>query len=565
MSEKLIILAATGQNFANLPPLFELYQANDQVLILESTWAHNAGRTKPLLNFLKQKNIKHSIQMVPDDLAEMMKKVSKLCKPHANKQMVIIANGNTKLFTLALYEALREYQPALAYGEREPQMSYFPKGIRGGCDWIAYEHELDFPDILTVQGQHILEAKDQRPVKRIWFKGQCEIDPTKDFPIGSYAEDPKFTIGFHDAKHFNELSKSGLKITDHLHYIRSHMPEKWNAMVLSSLSFAESCGKFFQLKNINVADRQKAKAVLEKYIIACENNSALPELYKTLQEYYLRKSKNTKDAPSDTDWLLKKLNNTALLNAFYYYLRLLLQCYGVEKATASDPSLKELFLKTLEKNSPDNALTEQFSEALTTMQVRMVEIGLQLLQWIQHSPDWLNQFRQQDCFKKSIGPIFEDYVSLRVLKWLEACNLAKQVVQSVWINAKIIADNEKIPHSELDILLMLKNGILIHLECKSADADKKDLDARVTNLSKLGILSKQVVCLPLYSDHWDAYSYQNMMKTFAEKNLGLNIEFIAMDLPNQHQYVEIQSGNLRFIVKPFDEALTNLLEPYRLY
>ena len=47
-------------------------------------------------------------------------------------------------------------------------------------------------------------------------------------------------------------------------------------------------------------------------------------------------------------------------------------------------------------------------------------------------------------------------------------------------------------------MLVLKNGILWHLECKSASAKAKDLDARLLNLQKAGSLrAEMAVCGPL--------------------------------------------------------------------
>ncbi|MFT6908934.1 MAG: hypothetical protein ACJAS1_005641 [Oleiphilaceae bacterium] len=561
MQEKLIVLAATGQNFANLPPLFELYQTGDLVLILESAWAHEAGRTLPLSQFLSQKAINHTIEMVPDDLPDMMDKVSLLCSPHASRQMVIIANGNTKLFTLALYEALRDYQPSLAYGEREPCMSYFARGIHLGSELIRYTHDLDLPDILMVQNQEIYRGE----AKRVWFKGQTEIEMPEEPKENQYGVDSTFTNTFHEVKYFKAQLKEVIKPTDSLGFIKNHQTSRWGAMVRSSFLFAEACAKLLHINGPSESLRPKAAARLESDLLTKGDKFALTALYKTLAQECLSTQKSNRELISPADWLISQLTDESLLTKYGFYLRVLLKCYGVSKKEADDPDTTQRFVSLLQSNNPNDPAMGSVDEQLMAIQVRMMEIGQALLTWAQESPKWIEDFTAKPKYDYAIGVIFEDYVTRRVLTWLNASENAKQIVQSVWTNIKVVGRGEKILHSELDILLMLKNGIVIHLECKSAEAPKKDLDARIANLAKLGILSRQVVCLPLYSDFSDYTSYQKMMKKFAETCFLTNIDFIAVDLPAQKTYDQIKAGAENPLdVKRFSEALDKLISPYRI-
>jgi hypothetical protein len=56
--------------------------------------------------------------------------------------------------------------------------------------------------------------------------------------------------------------------------------------------------------------------------------------------------------------------------------------------------------------------------------------------------------------------------------------------------------------AQFDVLLVLKNGILWHLECKTFTTHQKDLDARLFTLQRAGSqLARMAVCAPLLTHH----------------------------------------------------------------
>jgi hypothetical protein len=95
-------------------------------------------------------------------------------------------------------------------------------------------------------------------------------------------------------------------------------------------------------------------------------------------------------------------------------------------------------------------------------------------------------------------------VARRVRKWLDIS--PHQAVQSLWFRVQVtrkqVPDR---PDAEFDILLVLKNGILLHLECKSAEIDARDMDVRTHRLQQAGSqLAKLVIVLPLYTRQADS-------------------------------------------------------------
>ena len=61
----------------------------------------------------------------------------------------------------------------------------------------------------------------------------------------------------------------------------------------------------------------------------------------------------------------------------------------------------------------------------------------------------------------------------RVVEWVDPH--AAAAVQSVWVDVGIARqDSPGICTIQLDVLLVLKNGILLHLECKTATAEQQN-------------------------------------------------------------------------------------------
>lgn len=86
-----------------------------------------------------------------------------------------------------------------------------------------------------------------------------------------------------------------------------------------------------------------------------------------------------------------------------------------------------------------------------------------------------------------VGNSLERAVARRVWTW--QAKHQHPAIQSIWIGAKIA--REETPHcveAEFDILLVLKNGVLVHLECKSANAQARQLDINTHRLRQAGSL-----------------------------------------------------------------------------
>jgi hypothetical protein len=559
---KLFVLASTGQNFANLPPLMQLYNAGDEVLTLESSWSKKSGQTAALEFFFKNHLITNQTVTVADSLPEMMDEVYALCKPYLKYKLVIIANGNTKLFTLALYEALMTFQPALAYGERQAFMHYYAKGLRAGGEKVVYSHELDLPDILAMQSQ-IIEGKG---AQRIWHYTQRNLQNIET-SLEEYGRDPQQTITHHDIKYYAEKLKEKLPSNDYLAFIKNYLPARWESLLEKSFHLTETLSQYFEQPVLQERFRPKAKMKLEEQLMGLHENFELVLLYNVLDKKYQIHCDNqsTEKNVSAQEWLKTALLEPEILDAFSRYIIAIYSAYtnrNKDKFTCLKNDIPPFILSANNSLGQENKKT---SDLASSCQQYMLGLGCSLLKLARERDKLLFPLMNTQAYKESIGPIFEKYVAQRVLKWLETSETAKQVLQSVWTNVSIKRKNESTVHSELDVALVLKNGIIIHLECKSAGAKKKDVDARIANLAKTSVLSRQYVCAPLYIDFLGHSAYQKIMKEFALNCQRVGIDYIPVDLPTQQYYADTEGANKKHItVNKFTTYLDKLLEAYQI-
>lgn len=157
-----------------------------------------------------------------------------------------------------------------------------------------------------------------------------------------------------------------------------------------------------------------------------------------------------------------------------------------------------------------------------------------------------------------LGNTFERAIARRTHAWLEATK--PTFIQSVWLNAVVFRAVQNVV--ELDVVFVLKNGILWHLECKSSkEATKKDLDARLLNLQTAGSrLARMAICAPVFANYvqeaWFA-PLQAMRETVERSRLP----FIPFTLPNQP--TSYPWGDQPAVLCPtFEEALEKELKRY---
>lgn len=180
-----------------------------------------------------------------------------------------------------------------------------------------------------------------------------------------------------------------------------------------------------------------------------------------------------------------------------------------------------------------------------------------------------------------IGQRFEQAVGRRVQSWLNA-KADVLPVNEAWMNvATTRRDGTGRRLQELDIVLVLANGVLLALECKSFEVETKDIDARVINLHRSGSqLARMAVCMPLYVDLAHKDWFRDQHDRYERYRSAFRI--IPFTLPGQSRtYIIAPSGGLNDqtattddeerppvpvpITKElasFEESLDNWIRPY---
>lgn len=162
-----------------------------------------------------------------------------------------------------------------------------------------------------------------------------------------------------------------------------------------------------------------------------------------------------------------------------------------------------------------------------------------------------------------LGQAFERAVTARVLVLLRSRPDLAAVVQSAWKNIKVAGTHTKTrTQAEWDVALVLRCGTLFCIECKSFDAEQKDLDARQRNLLRAGSQSEMLVCGPLYT-HFAVAPWFPAMHALREK-IGAR-DFLPFTLPDQPEAYSFENGRGETGNHPcpsFEAALTARLKPY---
>lgn len=164
-----------------------------------------------------------------------------------------------------------------------------------------------------------------------------------------------------------------------------------------------------------------------------------------------------------------------------------------------------------------------------------------------------------------LGPCLEQAVARRTWEWLQQGH-KREIVQSLWTNVAVQPAGARGPSSaEFDVMLALKNGILIHIECKTVTASRKDLQARLQNLQSAGSrLAQMAVCAPLFTEFVDETWFAPLHTLRSKISDAAGFPVIPFTLPGQPPQYETMGteGTQRHSCPTFEEALENLLKPY---
>lgn len=167
-----------------------------------------------------------------------------------------------------------------------------------------------------------------------------------------------------------------------------------------------------------------------------------------------------------------------------------------------------------------------------------------------------------------LGEEFELAVAGRVLKLIRQPPY-NELVQSMWVGVKVSPRSSPVTvAAEYDVLLVLKNAILIHIECKRGNWERKDLDARLANFARIGsVKACFAVCTPMFTEP-QICGRANLQRMHQIRMSLRNVEgivYLPFTLSNQPSTYTVVNENGEpetHQVETFEEAFTRLLASY---
>jgi hypothetical protein len=162
----------------------------------------------------------------------------------------------------------------------------------------------------------------------------------------------------------------------------------------------------------------------------------------------------------------------------------------------------------------------------------------------------------------SLGECFEQAVALRTHQWLESRR--PRAVHSAWYNVRVGREDRVI--AQFDVLLVLKNGILWHLECKTFTTNQKDLDARLFTLQRAGSqLARMAVCAPLLTQYmgeeWFA-GQQELRELLEPRGQPPYLPFTLPGQPIAYNWPNSSGTSTACQCPTFEDGLARLLHEY---
>ncbi|MDW8221614.1 MAG: hypothetical protein RMJ82_01530 [Gemmatales bacterium] len=548
--KRLFVAVSTGQNIANLPPILEFAGQGDLVLWLESPTASSQRWTEPAMTILKR----FGIQSLPPVLLPPQIDVSSwkeslashLAHCSARKlHPVLVLNGGHKLMAVALVELWRGFRPTLLYGyDRPAALGRSDDLINLHFEVAPYRaHRLDLPDILSASGYVIHSAPRYGRV--------YAATPSPDaLPL------PKTCYDLDTAPNSSDKRNS-----------QPPPAPRWVPLT-SRVSDTELQSAISQLP---AEIRQWEKSVIPFMMV---NSSPSEQMYENLYQATVKVLRSIPAFPAMDFANFKDLASGMVSpSELQQWKRQIDQLLCPKKPGNIEG--KSVRTTQQRKRQIDELLclrkghNQRIQELLAPRRCKVFRQVCSLVRVLDNCPpkaDMSLHVRSED---RPLGEQFELAVAKRVVH-LASQPPHDQVVQSVWVGVKVGREvNPCEVAAELDVLLVLKNGILIHVECKTGTWERKDIDARIANLKRLGSLSARLaVCTPMFTHapkHLDD-NLQRMHENRMRLEKTPDIHYIPYTLPNQpRRYIARNSSSEDvYEVGTFEEAFAELLKEYVL-
>ena len=240
---------------------------------------------------------------------------------------------------------------------------------------------------------------------------------------------------------------------------------------------------------------------------------------------------------------------------------IILKCKNERLKEVIWPDFKSII--TEPKSTHHRHLYAAFNKYLTIGDKKIFSVGVEkkTVQKLK-TMGWLKNEAYHDNIKKSdinlkYGTEFERMVKERLDHYLNKRKNIAGLISEIGTNVSIFHQNRMV--SEHDIILLLKNGVAISLECKTHTFEIKDALARLMRLSQSsGSISEFVVIAPFFpSLDSEFFKTHHQLKSNI-RSLGMKfIGFGKNTTKPSYIYKDEEYPN-----ESFEEGIDKILKPY---
>jgi hypothetical protein len=216
-------------------------------------------------------------------------------------------------------------------------------------------------------------------------------------------------------------------------------------------------------------------------------------------------------------------------------------------------------IKSIHYRDIYNAFSKHLSDS--NKKIFSVEINenvvkqLKSIGWIREKAD--NTMIRRKDIGLSYGTEFERMVKGRFDDYLSKKDNVSSIISDIQTNVFLYNNNGTI--AEHDIILLLKNGVAISLECKTHEFGIKDASARVMRLTQAsGSISEFIVIAPFFPSLDKTYFMVQHNLKISVNELG--IKFIGFGPERTKK--EYMFDDLVYANESFEKGLDRLFKPY---
>jgi CRISPR-associated protein Csx16 len=531
--EKCIILTSTFQNTSNLPLILELAETTDYLIILKTPEV--TKQTAALQTVLKKHHYQHihiyDVDYQNGDIPQALDTALAIVQ---YQQLWVIGNGGPKPASLALEEYLRPLPHKTVYCDRSPFYQTYHGSFQSPEPARYFQSDkLELEDIFLLNDMTMRPG--EKKVYQLW--PQCTA-PADNLAV-PYGKDIASTVSKH------HIASLRARVDRNLHKKPQPLPvaetfllctdfvSRWKReadRLIDTTLTGLNAHLPFAITQIPQADLIY-QGIMSKV-------TKLPDIHLT--------ANNANEVKS---WY--KVRSKYFHNHFGPSLINLLADHFIQQGT-------ETIATALMENKSALVETILASDNITAL------VSCYLQEWHYRQENRYSEL-QKTLPAMAIGTEMEWAVSRDVLALLnEHEALAKDVLNSVWLNVKSYGKEPKsLANAEYDVLLVTRNANLIHLECKSATADLKDLNSRVSTISNSSSNIAQLhVVFPQYTNYqqFEWFKLAHDLREKCDQSKGMSPLPYTLD----NQSAEYEMYNRVFKVPAFQDSVLKLLTSLRI-